>query len=83
MEGDWFQMVGVQDVLSQAPPTLRAPHVPLAHHTEGEVAQGGEVSTGTDRTLVGNEWETGCYKCVCVCVCVCAIVYAEIFTRKK
>ena len=46
----------MEDVTGLAPPTLGAPHVPLAHHAEGEVTEGGEVSAGTNCTLVGDEW---------------------------
>ena len=55
LEGDGFQLVSVKDVLSLAPPTLGAPHVPLPHHSEGKMAEGGQVPTRTNGTLVRDE----------------------------
>ena len=55
--------MGVEDVPGLAPPTLGAPHVPLAHHTKSEVTEGGEVTTSTNCSLIRNEWKTGCCEC--------------------
>lgn len=49
------------DLSSIAPSSLRTPHLPLPHESQGEVGEGGQVPTGSHRPLFWDIGQAGGY----------------------
>ena len=61
-EGDFLQVVCLEDVLGLSPACAGAPHAPLPHHAQGQVAEGSQVPTGSHSTLQGDVRQAGRWK---------------------
>lgn len=53
---DWPEAMCLQDVSSPAPSCGGAPHEAFPHHAQGQVTEGGQVTTGTHCAL---QWDVG------------------------